>query len=549
MTAYGINLIGSNGDDAMQISPGLISGSQPISFQISGMPALQFSNKSNLTIDAGFGTDSITVNGVVNVAGDINITSEFVNQGAGGQLRANTLTFNQATSIGSSLSPLATSVNTLALNGSTVDAYILEENALSASVNSLSGALSISTIAGDITSSGNFNITGTSDFNVADGGSIILDDLANQISGTPTFSSAGTLNNLVLMNNRAIDLPSLSLAGDLTIISTGVVTQSGALSVQGNTSIDANANSIILTDAANDFVGSVSLQNSGASNTAIFDVSSLMLATSNIGTGTLVISAGDINQSGPIVQSANAGTVTITASSGDIALTNAANEFTGSVVINNTGGGDSALTDGSELTLASSATNGGDLTVTANNGINLTGTTTSSGGDITITSNTGDIQLGRLNSGAGRLTINAATGNVLGNNSPITDPNLNSQTLEIIAGATIGDFNNPISIFVPTGGTSFFLAGQGSANIIGITGTVLPGSVLVNNVTNSNIAVGKGQSVSFLENTLSPTQVVFSPLYDVSEGGVHLYSFEREPYIDLDLKPSQHNERNIKYVK
>ena len=544
MTADGINLVGSNGNDAMQISPGLISGSQPTSFQIAGMPALQFSNKNNLSIDAGFGADSITVNGVVNVAGDINIASEIVNQGAGGQLRTNTLSFNQATSIGSSLNPLTTSVNTLALNGSTVDAYILEENALSASVNSLSGALSITAIAGDITSSGYFNITGTSDFNVADGASIVLDDLANQISGTPIFSSAGTLNNLVLMNNRAIDLPDLSLAGDLTIISTGDVTQSGVLSVQGNTSIDANANSIILNDAANDFIGSVSVQNSGASNTAIYDVNSLQLASSNIGTGTLVISAGDINQSGPIVQSANAGTVTVTASSGDIALTNTANEFTGSVIINNTGGGDSALTDGSELTLASSVTNGGDLTVTANNEVNLTGTTTSSGGDITITSNTGDIQLGRLDSAAGRLTINAATGNVLGNNSPITDPNLNSQTLEIIAGATIGDFNNPISIFVPTGGTSFFLAGQGSANIIGITGTVLPGSVLVNNVTNSNIAVGKGQSVSFLENTLSPTQAFLSPLYDVSGGGIHSYQFELEPGLDQDS--NRRDERHMK---
>lgn len=544
MTADSINILGSTLADVMQLSPGVITGSQPVSFQITGRPALEFSNKTNLSIDAGAGTDAITVNGVVNVAGNVTISSESINQGAGGQLGANTLTFNQATNVGSSSNPLSTSVNTLMLNGTTVDAYILEANGIAASAANISGALSITTSAGDITSAGIFNITGSSSFNVADAASIILDNPANQFSSTPNFSSPGTINNLALTDNSVVDLPSLTLTGDLTIISTGVVTQSGALSIQGNTSIDADANSIVLTNAANDFVGTVSLQNSGLSNTAIVDANTLNLGTSILGSGTLTVSAGAINQSGPLIQSSNAAASTFTATSGDIALTNGANDFTGTVVINNTGPGDSSLTDSTGLTLSSSTTNGGDLTIVANNGIVLSGTTTSSGGDITVTTNTGDIQLGRLNSGTGRLTINAATGNVVGNNSSITDPNLTSQTLEIIAGETIGDFNNPISIRVPTGGTSFFLAGEGSANIIGLTGTILPGSVRVNDVTTSNIAVGKGQSVSFLENAVSPTQAVFSPLYDISGGGVHLDQFERES--DLDSESKQRIKRSTK---
>lgn len=532
MTADNINLLGSTGNDAMQLSPGVIAGAQPISFQIAGMPALQFSNKTNFDIDAGAGADTITINGVINVPGNATISAEAVIQGTGGQLGADTLTFNQATTIGSSSNAVATSVNTLNINGPTVDAYILESNGLAASVNNLSGVLSITTSAGDITSSGIFNITGTSAFDVANGGSIILDNPANQFAGTPSFSSPGLINNLVLTDNSPVDLPNLTLSGDLTVISTGLVTQAGTLSIQGNTSIDANANSIILTNAANDFVGTVSLQNSGVSNTAITDSNTLTLANTSVGTGTLTITAGAISQSGSLIQATGAGTATLTATSGDIALTNGANDFTGAVDINNTGPGNSALTDGSALTLSSSTTNGGDLTVIANNGVTLTGTTTSSGGDITVTANTGDIQLGRLNSGSGRLTINAATGNVIGNNSPITDPNLSSQTLEIFAGATIGDFNNPISIRVPSGGTSFFIAGDGSANIIGLTGTILPGSVLVNDVTISNIAVGKGQSVSFIENMVTPTQAFLSPLYDISSGGVHLYRFEFEPSMD-----------------
>lgn len=528
MTADSINLLGSTGNDVIQISPGVIAGAQPVSFQISGRPAVQFSNKTNLDIDAGAGTDSVTVNGVVTVAGDVTISSESVNQGSGGQLGADVLTFGQVNTIGSSSSAFATSVNTLVINGSTVDAYISEANGLAASVANLSGVLSISTSTGDITSAGQFNVSGTSSFNVGGGGSIILDNSTNVFSGTPSFTSSGVINDLVLVDNSAVDLPSLTLDGDLTIVSTGVVTQVGALSVQGNTSIDANNNSIILTDAANDFVGDLTLQNAGVSNTAITDINNLNLATSNVGSGTLTITAGAISQSGPLVQSNNAGTATFTATTGDIALTNGANEITGTLVINNTGPGDSALTDSSSLTLASSTTSGGDLTIIANDDIDLTGTTTSSGGDITITANLGDIQLGRLNSGSGRLTINAATGNVVGNTSPITDPNLSSQTLEIIGGTTIGTFNNPISVNVSSGGTSFFLSGDGVANIIGLTGTVLPGSSLVNNVTVSNIAIGQGQSVSFLESRLMPTAVYLSPLYDISDGGIQLYRFDSE---------------------
>ena len=527
MTANNISLTGTTGDDAIVLSPGLISGLQPVGFQITGLPLLQFSNKNNLLLDAGAGNDVVTLNGTVALAGGVNISAETIIEGAAGVLSADILTFDQANIIGTSTNAIATSVNTLVVNGPTIDAYISETNGLAASVSDISGVLSLSTSSGDITSAGSLVVTGTSAFSVGNGGSIILDNAANQFAGTPSFTSTGTINNLVLTDNSAVDLPSLSLAGYLDVTAGGPVTQAGSLSIQGITNINAGTYSIILDNPANDFVGNVSLQNSGTASTKINDINSLTLASSSLGSGTLTISAGNINQSGSIVQSANAGTVSITASTGDIALTNGANDFTGTVLVNNTGLGASSIVDSNDLTLGSSTTNGGDLTVTANNGLILSGTTTSSNGNITLTANTNDIRLGRVNSGTGRLTINAVMGNVIGNNSAITDPNLSSQTLEIFAGSTIGDFNNPISVNVPSNGTSFFIAGQGSANIIGLTGTVLPGSVLVNNVSNSNIAVGKGQSVSFIENQLNPIQEFFmSPLYSISGGGLHLFEYD-----------------------
>jgi len=523
LNADNILLVGSNGDDAMVLSPGSVAGAQPVSFQISGMPALQFSNKNNLALDAGLGDDTVQINGTVQLAGNIIITAETITEGTGGVLAADTLTFNQATTIGTSGMALATSVNTLQINGPTVDAYINEANGLAISVDDVTGVLDIYTGTGDITSAGSVVVTGTSAFSVGNGGSIVLDDAGNRFLGTPVFSSTGTINNLQLTDNSTVDLPALILNGNLTVIATGAVTQAGALTIQGTTNINANANTITLNNAANDFVGDVTLQNSGGASTSITDVNNITLAASNIGGGTLTVNAADISQSGAIVQSANAGAAQFTATSGSITLTNGGNDFTGTVFLNNTGAGDIALTESNGLNLGSSASSGGDLTIIATNGITLSGTTTSSGGDITITANTGDIQLGRVNSDAGRLTVNAVTGSVIGNNSPITDPNLSSQTLEILAGDTIGDFNNPISVNVSSGGTSFFVTGIGSANIIGLAGTILDGSVIVNDVAATNAAVGKGQSVSFLEKNVTVIQTALqNPLYSVSGGGLNL---------------------------
>ncbi len=528
LTADTMLLVGSGNNDSMVLSPGVVAGSQPISFQISGMPTVQFSNKTNLLLDAGAGNDTILINGTTQVSGSMTIAAETINEGTAGVLAADTLTFNQATTIGTAGAALATAVNTLQINGPTVDAYINEANGFAISVANVTGALDVSTGSGDITSAGSVVVTGTSAFTVGNNGSIIMDNVGNQFAGTPAFSSTGIINNLSLTDMSTVDFPALTLTGNLTVVTSGTLTQAGTLTIQGATNINAGTNSVTLNNAANDFVGDVVVQNSGAASTAITDVNNLTLAASTVGSGSLTVTAADISQSGSMIQSAGAGAATFNATSGNITLSNGANDFTGTVFLNNSGAGTTSLTENNGLNLGSSTTNGGDLTITATNGITLSGTTTSSGGDIVVTANTGDIQLGRVNSGAGRLSIDAVIGKVLGNNSPITDPNLNSAMLEIRAGDTLGDFNNPISVNVLPGGTSFFLAGNGSANIIGITGTILGGSVIVNDVAATNSAVGKGQSVSFLEQSVVTSQSPSNnPLFSISSGGLHMPDYPR----------------------
>jgi len=58
---------------------------------------------------------------------------------------------------------------------------------------------------------------------------------------------------------------------------------------------------------------------------------------------------------------------------------------------------------------------------------------------------------------------------------------------------------------------------------IGLTGTILGGSVNVNDVDAINSAVARAQSVSFLEQSVIPVQITsHNPLFSVSNGGLNL---------------------------
>lgn len=525
MTATTVSLTATSGDDAITLSPGSIGGIQPISLVAATMLPVEFSNKTNLSLDTGLGNDSITINGAIALPGDITFTTESLIDGAAASLAANNLILNNVGTAGASGNRLQTTINNLQVTGTTTDVYINEQDGLSVSAANVSGAFDISTLAGNITSSGNVVVTGSSAFNVGDGGSIILDGAGNQFAGTPVLTSAGTINDLTLVDNSAVNLPAIVTSGDLAITASGI-TQSGAFTVVGDSVFTSTSDNILLDNPANDFTGTVVLQNSGNNTITLRDQNALTFGSTSIGNGTLTVQAGSIAQTGPITQLGGAGATTFTANTGSLILDNASNNFTGVVSLINNSSNSTQITESNQLNLGSSTLSGGDLTVTVDNGINLSGTTVSNNGDITVTANTGNIQLGRLNSGTGRLTVNAVTGDVLGNNSPISDPNLSATTLEIIAGQVIGDFNNPISVSVPSNGTSFFQPGIGSANIIGLTGTILGG--LVNNVAFTGLAIAKGQSVSFVANEgFSGEDYYLLPLYTLVDGAVQWPDYTR----------------------
>lgn len=525
ITADNITLTGSAGNDTLTLSDGL-APSTDTRFVIGGSLPVDFGNKTNLSISGGAGVDTLTIDDVHSYAGDITLAVETLTQGVAGDLGADNLTLNGVDTVGAAGvgNSLVTNVNNLQVNGPTTDVYVNEANALSFDVTSVTGVLDIELLAGDIVATNDITTSAASTFTVANGNSITLSGTNNQFTGSVAFNaSAGTVNNVTFANNNAVDLQATTLSGDLTVTAAGDITQSGVLTVGTNSSFSAGANAITLNNAANNFSGDVILQNTGANDVAITDQNALSFGSSSIGSGALTVIAGSIAQTGPIIQQASAGATSFTANAGTLTLDDAANDFTGTVSLINSSGSNTTIVESDHLILDSSTISGGNLTVTAVNGVTITGTTTTSNGNIDITATTGDILLGKLDAGSGGITLNANAGNVFGDLSPVEDPNLTGQDLVIITSQKTGEYDNPIAVSVPSNGTGFFTAGINDPQIIGFEGVLSPGSQAIYDDSFLITATNKRENFTFLPVFTSETDgFYFLPLHIYADGGLQI---------------------------
>ncbi|MDZ4200894.1 MAG: hypothetical protein U1C96_01960, partial [Gallionella sp.] len=154
---------------------------------------------------------------------------------------------------------------------------------------------------------------------------------------------------------------------------TGTITGHATTAITFDDPLTLRGGDMILTNASNDFSGTLSIVSNGAGNVNIRDTNALALGTANLGTGTFTLTAaGAITQTGAITQSAGAGAVSITAGANDITLNNTGNNFTGSVSV--VTGRNISLLDSDTLSLAAItstgtidiATTSGNLTVAGN---------------------------------------------------------------------------------------------------------------------------------------------------------------------------------------
>jgi hypothetical protein len=162
----------------------------------------------------------------------------------GGQTRISangqTVTLNSANDFGGALAISAAS------------ATVKDINALDLGTITLSGDLDL-TAGGAVSDSGVLNVGGQTRISAA-GQSVRLDS-SNNFGGAVSIRAASAS----ITDVNALDLSTVTLAGDLTVAAAGAVTDSGVLSVGGQTSITAAGQSIIL-DQAHAFGGAVRLK-------------------------------------------------------------------------------------------------------------------------------------------------------------------------------------------------------------------------------------------------------------------------------------------------
>jgi len=272
----------------------------------------------------------------------------------------------------------------LAVTGSNV--MLVDKGALVLGASTVTGSLAVTT-AGALTQSGKLSVTGASSMS-ARGQAVTLGDSGNTFgdkltlaAATANVTAASTLtvaadidgalrltapgmvvtsaNALNLHMNATAGAATVSadkalilggnVAGTLTVSAAGAITQGGALTVAGNSSITAQTagsspvgQSMTLTNAGNDFGGILAL--SGGA-TEVTDKNALSLSASNI-KGTLQVTAsGDVTQTGVL----NVTGASTFKTSGAITLANAGNDFGGAV-----GGSASSITlrDKSSLTIS-----------------------------------------------------------------------------------------------------------------------------------------------------------------------------------------------------
>jgi filamentous hemagglutinin family protein len=276
------------------------------------------------------GAGAITVNGALNdFSGALSLSNLGANPVAVRdandiQLAASTVGGNLAVTAGGHITQLATA-GVLTVPGSSIftvnSAATGQKDVLLANANNnLSGAVTI-----DVTGGGTLHDVGLLNVNASP-----------SALSFPTTS----LHNLDLRFIAApIELPALTLTGNLNLLAGGSVTQLGAFLVGGNTTVAAGTAAVTLDNAANQFTGAVSSTGQGAV-TLKNSIATILGAMGSSGMGNAAASLAVTTSDDTVTQSAAAfvsGTSTVAAGSGAVTLDDAGNQFAGAIASTGTG--------------------------------------------------------------------------------------------------------------------------------------------------------------------------------------------------------------------
>ena len=341
----------------------------------------------NLTLRSG---GTITDDGIATVRGTITATTNLNNK---------IITLDELA---------VTGALTLAPDG-TGAVTIVNAAGLNLAASTMGGTFSGTATTGDISDSGNLTITGNSIFTAADTQSVILNN-NNSFTGAVTFAAlSGNLKNVTITNTMALDLGAMTLAqvassgGNLTVTTSGALTDSGALVIPGTTTITATGQVVDLDHTSNNFATILFGSSSNAvSSVEVVDTNAIIIGASK-STGNFTVTAGgDVTDGDTVTVGGNLSVVT-SASNGLINMGTL--EVDGIVALTTNGNGAATIVNDAAIEFAVS-TIGGALSATATTGnitqngaLTITGTSTlvtsANHGTITL-ANTGNAMTGKL---------------------------------------------------------------------------------------------------------------------------------------------------------
>ncbi|HAF57991.1 MAG TPA: hypothetical protein DCL00_00205 [Opitutae bacterium] len=387
------------------------------------------------------------------------------------------------------------------------------------SVTNLTGSIDLGTIttaeltidARGIAQSGVSTVSGASSF--TSGANAITLDQANEFTGAVSLSNSGA-NNVTIDDANDLVLGTVSIAaGDLNVDNAGTITQTGVVSVGGNTVLDNsdgdNAD-ITLANANNVFTGTVTFTTDTGSDISIADTTAFDLGA--LAVNSLVVSAGgDISDSG-VLDIATTASFTTTAANGNVALSQAS-DIDGALSIATHGTGTTSvtnLTDAIELGTVSSA----GLTVEADGAITQSGAASITE-DASFTNTDGDNAAISLNNasnsfgGSIALATDSGSAVVLTDTTAIELPSLTAASLTVTAGGAVTD-SGTLTI---AGSTSISASGQ-DVTLNDVSSTFGDLSLV-----GANVAVTENGAMNLAAATISGTATFDSTNNAITDSG------------------------------
>ncbi len=426
----------------------------------------------------------------------------------------------------------------LNLTGSTVTVYendVMDLGDITAAiliVQSETGGITDTGTAVSVSTNGSYTSVTAND-------TIVLDTLAG--AGTVALTTTGATGNASISHTGAVDLAASTVNGDLTVSSSGDITDSGTLDVTGTVTLTTSlpfVHSITLDDNGDatyqNTLGSIVI--TGCADASIYEADPIDIGASIIN-GNLILNSvaagagtGAVTQSGAITIT---GDFTVTTNTSDVTLNNNANDFddgtSGSIVSVLGASNDVVLHDANSIVLGTINANSlvvnaarsapGDITqstgpltitttadfdlATSSGDINISTQANNIGGIITVGSFPNVVNLSIRNDNAtAAVPVLPATGmtNLLLNFSAaaITLPAINiSGTLDVTAGGLVSD-SGVLSI----GSTTTIAAGAAN-NITLNNANDFTGDVLI--TSGNNVTLVDTNSIGLGTSTVSGT--------------------------------------------